>query len=48
VRQLLLDPGGISQSTRLPDPSAQHRLIACAGEIGKRWAECPEHDSVPS
>ena len=41
VRQWLLDPGGIYQSTRLPDPSAQHRLIACAAEIGKSWTELP-------
>jgi site-specific DNA recombinase len=39
VRQWLLDPGAIYQSTRLPDPSAQHRLIARAGEIG--WTELP-------
>jgi hypothetical protein len=37
VRQWLLDPGGIYQSTRLADPSAQHRLIARAAEIGKSW-----------
>jgi len=37
VRQWLLDPGGIYQSTRLPDPSAQRRLIARAAEIGKSW-----------
>jgi site-specific DNA recombinase len=41
VRQWLLDPGGIYQSTRLADPSAQRRLIARAGEIGKSWAELP-------
>jgi site-specific DNA recombinase len=41
VRQWLLDPGGIYQSTRLPDPSAQRRLIARAGEIGKSWPELP-------
>jgi hypothetical protein len=41
VRQWLLDPGGIYQSTRLPDLSAQRRLIACAGEIGKSWTELP-------
>jgi hypothetical protein len=41
VRQWLLDSGGIYQSTRLPDPSAQHRLIARAGEIGKSWTELP-------
>jgi site-specific DNA recombinase len=39
VRQWLLDPGGIYQATRLPDPSAQRRLIARAGEIGKSWTE---------
>jgi site-specific DNA recombinase len=41
VRQWLLDPGGIYQSTRLHDPSAQRRLIACAAEIGKGWTELP-------
>jgi len=41
VRQWLLDPGGIYQSTRLADPSAQRRLIARAGEIGKSWTESP-------
>jgi hypothetical protein len=41
VRQWLLDPGGICQSTRLPDPSAQRRLIARAVEIGKNWTELP-------
>ena len=33
--------GGIYQSTRLADPSAQRRLIARAGEIGKSWTELP-------
>jgi len=41
VRQWLLDPGGIYQATRLPDPSAQRCLITRAGEIGKSWAELP-------
>jgi len=41
VRRWLLDPGGIYQSTRLPDPSAQRRLIARAAEIGKSWTELP-------
>src|SRR4029077_5492606 len=41
VRQWLLDPGGIYQATRLADPSAQHRLIARAEEIGKSWPELP-------
>jgi len=41
VRQWLLDPGSIYQSTRLPDPSAQRRVIARAGEIGKSWTELP-------
>jgi len=48
VRQWLLDPGGIYQSTRLPDPSAQRRLIARAGEIGKSWTVLPRTHSVPS
>jgi hypothetical protein len=41
VRQWLLDPGGIYQSTRVADPSAQRRLIARAREIGKNWTELP-------
>jgi site-specific DNA recombinase len=41
VRQWLLDPGNIYQATQLPDLSAQHRLIARAGEIGKSWTELP-------
>jgi DNA invertase Pin-like site-specific DNA recombinase len=41
VRQWLLDPGGIYRSVRLPDPSAQRRLIAHAAEIGKSWTELP-------
>jgi site-specific DNA recombinase len=39
VRQWLLDAGGLYQSTQLPDLSAQRRLIARAGEIGKSWPE---------
>jgi len=41
VRQWLLDPGGIYQSTSFADPSAQRRLIARAAEIGKSWTELP-------
>jgi hypothetical protein len=41
VRQWLHDPGGIYQSTRLADPSAQRRLIARAANIGKSWTESP-------
>jgi len=41
VRQWLLDPGGIYQSIRLADPSAQRRLIARAVDIGKSWTELP-------
>jgi site-specific DNA recombinase len=41
VRRWLLDPGNIYQATRLPDPSAQRRLIARAGEIGQSWTELP-------
>ena len=41
VRQWFLDPGSIYQSIRLADPSAQRRLIARAGEIGKGWTELP-------
>jgi hypothetical protein len=41
VRQWLLDPGGIYKATQLFDPSAQRRLIARAGEIGKSWPELP-------
>jgi site-specific DNA recombinase len=39
VRQWLLDPGGIYQSTPLADLSAQRRLIARSVEIGKSWTE---------
>jgi hypothetical protein len=41
VRQWLLDPGSIYQSTRLADLSAQRRLIARAADIGKSWTELP-------
>ena len=41
VRQWLLDPGNIYQSTRLADPSAQRRLIADAAEMGKSWPVLP-------
>jgi len=41
VRQWLLDPGGIYQSTRLRDLSAQRRLIARAAEIGRSWTGLP-------
>jgi site-specific DNA recombinase len=41
VRQCLLDPGAIYQSTRLPDRSAQPRLIARAVEVGKSWTQLP-------
>ena len=41
VRQWLLDPGGIYQSTRLADPSTQRRLIARAMKIGQSWTELP-------
>ena len=41
MRQWLLDPGNICQATQLADASAQRRLIARAGEIGKSWSELP-------
>jgi len=41
VRQWLLDPDSIYKATPLPDLSAQRRLIARAGEIGKSWTELP-------
>jgi hypothetical protein len=41
VRQWLLNPATIYQSTRLADPSAQRRLIARAVEIGKSWTGLP-------
>jgi hypothetical protein len=41
VRQWLLDPGSIYQSTQLAEPSAQRRLIARAAEIGKSWTGLP-------
>jgi hypothetical protein len=42
LRQWLVDPGSIYQTTRLSDPSMQRRLIARAAEIGKTWRELPE------
>jgi hypothetical protein len=39
VRQWLLDPNNIYNVTRLPDLSAQRRLVARAAEIGKSWPE---------
>jgi hypothetical protein len=41
MRQWLVDPGSVYQAIRLADPSAQRRLIARAGEIGKSWPELP-------
>jgi site-specific DNA recombinase len=41
VRQWLLDPDSIYNEIRLPDPSAQHRLVALAVEIVKTWPEMP-------
>jgi DNA invertase Pin-like site-specific DNA recombinase len=41
VRQWLLDPDGIYRSIRLPDPSAQRRLVARAAEIGNSWTKLP-------
>jgi DNA invertase Pin-like site-specific DNA recombinase len=41
VRQCLVDPGSIYQAIPLADPSAQRRLIARAGAIGKTWSELP-------
>ena len=41
VRQWLLDPGSIYNATRLPDPSAQQRLVTRAAAIGKSWPELP-------
>jgi site-specific DNA recombinase len=41
VRQWLLDAGSIYKTTRLPDPSAQRRLVARAAEVGKSWPELP-------
>ena len=41
MRQWLLDPGSIYQSTRLADLAAQRRLIPRATEIGKSWTELP-------
>ena len=41
LRQWLVDPGSVYQATRFVDPSAQRRLIARAGEIGKSWPELP-------
>jgi hypothetical protein len=41
MRQWLVDPGSVYQAIRLADPSAQRRLVARAGEIGKSWPELP-------
>jgi hypothetical protein len=41
MRQWPVDPGSVYQAMRLADPSAQRRLIARAGEIGKSWSELP-------
>jgi site-specific DNA recombinase len=41
VRQWLLDLGSIYKAARLPDPSAQRRLVARAAEVGKSWPELP-------
>jgi DNA invertase Pin-like site-specific DNA recombinase len=41
LRQWLVDPGSVYQAIRLADPSAQHRLIARAEDIGKSWSELP-------
>jgi hypothetical protein len=40
VRQWLLDPGGIYQSTRLPDPSAQRRRRASCRCSKPRPSNC--------
>jgi DNA invertase Pin-like site-specific DNA recombinase len=39
MRQWLADPSSVYRAIRLADPSAQHRLIARAEEIGKSWPE---------
>src|SRR5262249_46473342 len=41
VRQWLVDPSNIHQAAQLADLSAQRRLIARAGEIGKNWPKSP-------
>ena len=41
MRQWLIDPGSVYQALWLVDPSAQHRVIARAGEIGRSWPELP-------
>jgi hypothetical protein len=41
MRQWLIDPGSVYQAIRLADPSAQYRVIARAGEIGRSWPELP-------
>jgi site-specific DNA recombinase len=41
IRRWLVDPFSVYQATRLADPSAQRRLIARAGEIGKSWPALP-------
>jgi DNA invertase Pin-like site-specific DNA recombinase len=41
VRQWFIDPGSVYKAIRLPDPSAQQRLVARAAVIGKSWPELP-------
>jgi len=41
MRQWLIDPGSVYQAIRLTDPTAQHRVMARAGEIGRSWPELP-------
>src|SRR5690242_10369804 len=41
MRQWLIDRGSVYQALWLVDPSAQHRVIARAGEIGRSWPELP-------
>ena len=47
VRQWLLDPGGIYQSTRLADRQLSAGSSRAPGKSARAGPSCPEHDSVP-
>jgi site-specific DNA recombinase len=47
VRQWLLDPGGIYQSTRFADRQLSAGSSRAPGKSARAGPSCPEHDSVP-
>ena len=47
VRQWLLDPGGIYQSTRLADRQLSAGSSRAPGKSARAGPSCPEHDSMP-